>query len=195
MTRLLLCLVTVMLSMSLDAADYTLNTASSRVTFTSEAPLETVRGRARVVSGTLTVNPEHPTPMRAEIIVNTVSMETGNRMRDKKMRNDFLQVAQYPTIRFRLTQCTIAEGLPEGKSRNATAKGEFTLHGVTRQIAVPVRITRTATAISVFPAFALQLSTYGIQRPEFLFMKLSETITISAMLRFDLKQSPVSGDQ
>jgi polyisoprenoid-binding protein YceI len=63
--------------------------------------------------------------------VNTGSVDSGNEKRDKHLRSpDFLSADEFPTATFTSKSCD-AKG----------CTGDFTLHGVTKQIVVPLTYT------------------------------------------------------
>ncbi len=64
-------------------------------------------------------------------IIKTASIDTGNEGRDKHLRTpDFFDAEKYPEITFQSTRI-----VKKGKGFEAT--GNFTLHGVTKEIVIP----------------------------------------------------------
>ena len=145
--------------------------ARSLVQFTSQAPFETVIGHTRSIRGWIEVQTEIKNPIKGEVIVDAASLKTGNRLRDKDMVRKFLETEQYPEIRFTMT---------EGKA------GNFSLHGVQRMETVPMILTQKEEGLNVTASFSLKLSDYQIERPAFLWMRLSEMVDITV----DLSCSP-----
>ncbi|HEX8169440.1 MAG TPA: YceI family protein [Thermoanaerobaculia bacterium] len=81
---------------------------------------------------------EQPARSSVEFTVRTASVDTKNDGRDGTLRSDdFLDVARFPTMTFRSTKV-----VPRGKDA-ADVTGNLTIHGVTRSITVPVRLTAT----------------------------------------------------
>jgi polyisoprenoid-binding protein YceI len=163
------------------------------VTFTSQAPLETIIGKTADVTGFVAVNLDDiKSSAKARIEVDLTTLKTGIDMRDGHMRDNFLETAKYPKAVFELTKVdSISQNtLGDQKEVKAILAGNFTVHGVTKAITIPATITyfkeseqttaRTAgDLLHVAAAFNLLLGDYGIKRPQMLFMKLDETQKIN----------------
>ena len=66
---------------------------------------------------------------RFDITIQARSVDTKNEGRDKHLRNaDFFDVAQYPTINFKVTEFMKLD------DKNYKATGLFTMHGVTKEV-------------------------------------------------------------
>jgi len=66
---------------------------------------------------------------RFDITIQASSVDTKNEGRDKHLRNaDFFDVAQYPTINFKVTEFMKLD------DKNYKARGLFTMHGVTKEV-------------------------------------------------------------
>ncbi|HEU4594048.1 MAG TPA: YceI family protein [Pyrinomonadaceae bacterium] len=67
-------------------------------------------------------------------VIKTASVDTGIERRDAHLRNpDFFDAEKFPEITFRSTRV-------EKKGDQYVAHGSFTMHGVTKEIALPFRI-------------------------------------------------------
>jgi polyisoprenoid-binding protein YceI len=87
------------------------------------------------------------------------TLDTGNGKRDKDL-NKSMESSKHPTMRFELTGVT-----PEGAASDSTAvrlDGRLTLHGVTRDVALPARIWREGNALRLRSDFPLDLGDYEI---------------------------------
>lgn len=107
--------------------------------WTSEAPLEKIVGTAEGISGTLTLNPRNPATLRGSISAQVVTMKTGNDTRDGHLKSPtWLDATKYPKITF--TASSVSNVKPAGNKFTADVTGNFTLHGVTKQLTVPVTL-------------------------------------------------------
>jgi polyisoprenoid-binding protein YceI len=121
------------------------------VSFKLDGALEPFVGFANKVSGEITFDPSKPEATRGEIIVDVKSMTVGNaRMADKMINSsDFLDVAKYPTINFKIVEIKNAKKGKAVKVGDVTADGfytaivvgDFTMKGKTQRITVPGSIT------------------------------------------------------
>lgn len=91
-------------------------------------------GRFDRFEGTLNYDENAPEKSSIQVTVDTASVNSNHAERDKHLRNeDFLDVTRYPTATFFSTAVK-----PTGKG-TADVTGKLTLHGVTREITIPVQ--------------------------------------------------------
>lgn len=108
----------------------------NQFTWVSDAPLEKINGTAEGISGTLTLDPKNVAGIRGTISAQVATMKTGNGTRDGHLRSDqWLDAAKYPTISFTVT--SVKDVSITGASATGTAIGNFTMHGITKSVAVP----------------------------------------------------------
>jgi len=95
-----------------------------------------VEGRFKDYDGTIVLDRTSPTASHVELTIQAASIDTGNDTRDKDLRSpNYFDVEKYPTITFKSTKV-------ESKGSDSyDATGDFTLHGVTKSIHVPVKHT------------------------------------------------------
>lgn len=146
--------------------------SKSSVQFTSEAPFETFVGKTSQVRGWMTYDVKTGKPLKGEVVVDAASLKTGNRLRDKDMRNKFLETTQFPEIRFLFEHVMSSEKI----------KGKFTIHGVTRDETVPATFAVNDDGLRVTSSFPITLADYQIERPKFLWMRLGENVDVSVVL-------------
>lgn len=112
----------------------------NNVTFKLDAPLESVNGSASGISGTVSFDPENPGATTGKIIVSSESLTVPNPMQKEHLHSaNWLDVAKYPEITFEAASCTNVK--TEGNVTTAEVHGTFTLHGVSKEIAVPAKLT------------------------------------------------------
>ena len=119
---------------SLEAADYRIDPAHSFVQFKiSHIGFSWMIGTFDRLSGSFTYDSSGDSAgQKVAVEIDTASIDTGHAERDKHLRSsDFLDVERFPTATF---ASTAYEGDPEG----GTMKGDLTLMGVTRPIAISV---------------------------------------------------------
>jgi polyisoprenoid-binding protein YceI len=93
-----------------------------------------VRGRFRDYAATAIYDPAHIERASVTAVIKTESIDTDMEFRDKHLKSpDFFDVATYPTIEFQSDRV-------ERTSDGYRAIGRFTMHGVTRTIALPFSV-------------------------------------------------------
>lgn len=114
------------------------------IKFLSAAPLEEIKGTSDGISGTFVIDIDNLEATSGQISVEVKTMTTGLDRRDSHLwGKEWLNADIYPTITFDIKGLTDIQiikqenGIGEIK---ATAKGDFTMHGVTKQITSPITL-------------------------------------------------------
>jgi polyisoprenoid-binding protein YceI len=108
--------------------------------FKTDAPLESINGVATGISGKVTFDPDNPAAVKGKIIVQASSLHLGNPMQKEHLHGDkWLDVAKYPEIAFEVE--SVKNAKPQGNVTTADVTGKFSLHGVTKTLTVPVKLT------------------------------------------------------
>ncbi|HEY3875818.1 MAG TPA: YceI family protein, partial [Candidatus Kapabacteria bacterium] len=106
----------------------------------SDAPLESIKGSSEGVTGTLTMDPSNLLSIRGTISTQVATMKTGNDTRDHHLKSaDWLDAYHDPTISFTITSVSSVQ--VSGTTAMGTAVGNFTMHGVTKQLSIPFKLT------------------------------------------------------
>ena len=108
--------------------------------FKLDAPLESINGSANGITGTVSFDPENPAATTGKIVVATESLTVPNPMMNTHLHGEkWLEATKFPEITFETK--SLANVKTEGNVTTADATGTFTLHGVTKEITVPVKFT------------------------------------------------------
>lgn len=108
--------------------------------FRLDAPLEAINGSASGVSGTVTFDPGNPAATRGKIVVASESLTVPNPMMKGHLHSEtWMDTAKYPEITFAAKELKNVK--TDGNNTTADAVGDFTAHGVTRELTVPVKLT------------------------------------------------------
>lgn len=135
---------------------------ASEITFRATSRLMNAEGHFGRFSGDVVADPAGPTGARISLTIDAASLETGIEMRDKHLRSaDFFDIERFPTIAFQSVRV-------EAAGRRATVMGRLTLHGVTREIAVPVDVQITETALVASGEFIVNRGEYAMNYNSFL---------------------------
>jgi polyisoprenoid-binding protein YceI len=165
----------------------------NQFTWVSEAPMENIKGSSEGVTGTLTIDPQDLSKLRGTVRTASATMKTGNATRDRHLlSSEWIDAARYPQIAFTIT------GMKDVKTSGAVATGNatgnFSLHGVTKAMTVPFKLTYVpendktrmrapGDLMMVNADFTISLKDFNIAGTEGqIGSKVGETIKISAQL-------------
>lgn len=119
---------------------YEIDPVHSRIGFVARHAMVTkVRGSFNEFAGTGWFDADDPSRSHLELTIQASSIDTRNADRDEHIRtNDFLDVAQFPTLSFASTGF---EQLAEAVFR---ISGDLTIRGVTKNIAIDFEVNGTS---------------------------------------------------
>jgi polyisoprenoid-binding protein YceI len=129
------------------AADtYKIDPAHTTITFSvRHLGINSVKGQFKEFAGSIVV--ENDTIKAASGTIQVKSVETGVRQRDDHLRTaDFFDAARYPLITFKTKRIIkkpvfARHKLPHGRVTMIT---DFTMHGVTKELRLPAKLTGPA---------------------------------------------------
>ncbi|HEY3226339.1 MAG TPA: YceI family protein [Planctomycetota bacterium] len=156
------------------------------ITFESQADIETIVGTTNKARGEVKADLEKATGS-VSLTVPVASMKTGIDMRDEHLRSEmWLDAKKFPEITF-VSKKVERDGDAENRVK---VTGDFTMHGVTKEIAVTVswkELPAEAAKKGGFPdgrwlkfstEFQVKLSDHGVKIPDMGVGKVSEAWTV-----------------
>lgn len=156
------------------------------VTFESEADLETIVGTTHKAAGEIKVDSAAQTGS-VSLSVPVTSLKTGVDMRDGHLCSDmWLDAAKFPNLTF----ASKSVKKVAGAENKVEVLGDFTMHGVTKEMTVVVEfkeLPEEAAQKAHFPAgkwlrfsteFKVKLSDFGVKVPEVAVGKVNDTWTV-----------------
>ena len=145
-----------------EPARFRIQSEASEVGFKATSRLMDADGKFSRLTGEVTLDPKDPATAMITLTIESASIDTGIGMRDKHLRSaDFLDVARFPTMTFESRRVEVV-------GRRATVTGQLTLHGVSREIVVPVDIRLSESALVATGEFQLNRRDYSINYSSFL---------------------------
>jgi len=177
----------------------------SRVTFKTDAPLETIVGTTAgpAVTGSLTVDPTKPAEGSGSIKVDLTTLTSGVAKRDQDMQQpQYLDTANEANrfAVFEIKSIEVAGRLEAGKEVPAKVKGILTIKQKPVDVTADARVTYiqltpdqieaqkrfgfTGDNIKVRAKFGTTFTNHGITIPQLLFLKVSNEIQLEADLTF-----------
>ena len=113
-----------------------------------------------------------------KITVPLAGLQTGIGLRDKHMREKYLQVDKYPDAVLEVPWSGVK--LPgDGQTGEGTAPGKMTIHGKSKDVTAKYRIVRTGNRYQVTGNVPLNLKDYDIEIPSYLGVTVQPDIETS----------------
>lgn len=166
---------------------------NNQFTWSSDAPLEKIKGTAGGVSGSFTIDPKNLAGIRGTVSAQVATMKTGNGTRDEHLRGgQWLDAARYPQISF--TIASVSNVKVNGNKATATATGTFSMHGTSKQMSIPFAITwldespatlkkAPGDLVMITADFTVALKDFKVAGAQGIVgSKVGETIAVSAKL-------------
>jgi polyisoprenoid-binding protein YceI len=124
----------------------------------------TAVGRTPGVTGTMTVAGDEVTAVDVEVDLTTLQSDSG--LRDGALKSRGLESEQFPTATFSLTEpLALPAGIEDGKRASASATGDLTIHGVTKEVAVEVEAELSEGSAAVVGQAPVALADFDIEPP------------------------------
>ena len=113
----------------------------NQATFYSSTPVEDITGLSNDVGGSASFNVADIKTLKGTISLSTASLKTGIEMRDGHLQSpDWLDAASYPKITFVIKSVSDVKSIADNELE-AKVTGDFSVHGVTKQITADVKMT------------------------------------------------------
>ena len=113
----------------------------NQATFFSTTPFEDFTGLTDDIKGTATFNVSDISTLKGSFVVTVASMKTGIALRDKDMKSEeWLDAEEYPEITFTIKKVSAIKTTEDNKLQ-AEVTGDFTVHGVTKDIVTDATMT------------------------------------------------------
>ena len=158
---------------------FAVNPDASEVKMTLKTTHELVNGTFHVQSGSIEFDRGNPR-MSGSVVVLAASGKTGNDSRDKKMKNDILQVERYTTVSFEPK--SYAGDIASSGDSTIQVTGMFTLLGTAHEITVPILVHIDGASATAKAHFVVPYVQWGLKNPSFLIWKADNDVAIDLNL-------------
>ncbi|MGB5848631.1 MAG: YceI family protein [Ignavibacteriaceae bacterium] len=160
--------------------------------FFSSTPLEDVTGLSNDVKGSVTFDVGDVSTLKGSISITTASLRTGIELRDGHLQSEnWLDAESYPEITFVIKNVSNVKSLEDNKLE-AKVIGDFTTHGVTKEVIAEVTMTyldeseqtkkkAPGDLLGVEAKFSIILSDYEVENMV-LGQKVSDNIDITVTM-------------
>ena len=113
-----------------------------------------------------------------EVSVGLAQLKTGIALRDRHMREKYLETQKYPRAKLRVEKASLKFPSP-GSKVSATARGQLTLHGVTRNVSFKYTATGSRQRARVSGSLHVRMTDYNIKTPGYLGVTVKPGVDIA----------------
>ena len=119
------------------ADDYAVDEAHTSIVFgISHMGFSVTYGRFNKLKGAFSLDAADPTASKFQLAIEAGSIDTNNAQRDGHLKSpDFLNAAEFPVITFESTKVATRQ---DGDKTVYDVTGNFTMHGVTKEVTLPL---------------------------------------------------------
>jgi len=151
----------------------------SKIVFYSYAPIENIQAENTNSIGVVDFS-------TGEFIIKIPmnKFDFPNNLMEKHFNDSYLETEQYPNCIFKGTLSKSVD-LTKIGSNDLTANGKLDLHGISKELFVPITINIGNNSIDVISDFEITLKDFKIKIPKLLFKNIAEVVEIKMNASFE----------
>jgi polyisoprenoid-binding protein YceI len=141
-------------------------------------------GRTPAVDGSLTI--EGTTLTATSVTADLTQLRSDDDRRDGQLARQGIETGRYPEATFELAAPVDLGAAPaDGAEVSVDAAGRLTLHGVSREVTMPLTARLSGDVITVTGSVEIELADFDIAKPSsFLVLSIADTATMELQLYF-----------
>jgi polyisoprenoid-binding protein YceI len=142
----------------------------------------TATGSFQLIKGEIDGDPDNPAATgHVKLVIDATTYDSGSDTRDRAVLSSALETAKYQVIIFESIGMEDVQIEVPGVSGSATIVGKLTLHGTTRVIRVPVRVSMSTDGeFSAGGEITFKYTDFGVKVPKMLFViPVSDEVTVA----------------
>ncbi|MGH9423386.1 MAG: YceI family protein, partial [Thermoanaerobaculia bacterium] len=179
-TAAIFCLILATVSLHAGSRSYTIAKGGNNVAeFHAEDTYDAFDGRTSDVTGTIVADPASPAGSSVDITINVDSLNTGNSLRNKEMRERYLETTKFGTASFKSASVTGPASIAPNQPADINVTGDITVHGVTRRMTIPVRVVLIPDGrIHATSNFKIHMPDFGISVPHNILVTVNDEVPV-----------------
>jgi polyisoprenoid-binding protein YceI len=163
-----------------ESRSYTIAKGGNNVAqFHAEDTYDSFDGKTSDVSGTIVADPASPSGANVQININVDSLDTGVSLRNKEMRERYLETSKFGSATFKSVSVSGPASIALNQPADINVTGDLTLHGVTKRMTIPVRVVLIADGrVHATTDFKVHLPEYGISVPHNVLVTVNDEVPV-----------------
>jgi polyisoprenoid-binding protein YceI len=159
---------------------YTISKGGNNVAeFHAEDTYDSFDGRTSDVAGTIVADPANPAAGSVQIAINIDALDTGVGLRNKEMRERYLETNKFGTATFKSVSVTGPASVAPNQPADINVTGDLTLHGVTKRMTIPVRVVLIPDGrVHATSGFKIHMPDFGITVPHNILVTVNDEVPV-----------------
>src|SRR5262245_53986728 len=134
-----------------------------------------IHGKGRGPEGELLVVAHQ---VRGSIEFDLETLETGIELRDRHMKEQYLQTSRFPRAVLKLEGVDAKRLADSTGSVSLPFRGMLSLHGVDKPVAGEAKVSQAGSRLGTVATFEIQLGDFGIEVPKYLGITVAEKVQV-----------------
>ena len=149
------------------------------VEFHAEDTYDAFDGKTTSVSGTIVADATKVSASKVDLSIDLASLDTGIALRNHEMRERYLQTSRFPNATFKSVSIDGPASIAANQPADIKIAGDFTLHGVTKRLTLPVRVVLLPdNRIHVTSTFNVHMPDFDIHVPKNILVTVDDMIPV-----------------
>ncbi len=185
-------LVALFLSLPARAATLELNDPKNRVEFLAIGKPSAIKIRGEMKTEKI------KQPLTGKLVFEGASVsgktefqldafETGIDLRDKHMKEKYLEVGKFPKAALNITEMKLPSADKELSADAVPFSGNLAFHGKEKMIKGTAKVTKKADKVDMTFQFEIPTADFGIETPSYLGIKVTEAVKVTSTVSGQLK--------
>ncbi len=128
--------------------------------------------------------------LNANLIVDLDTLETGIGLRDRHMKEKYLETAKFKTATLKINQAPLPTSALQGTG-NFSVPGTLTIRGVEKPVEISIKLETTGEKIKSQSAFKINLADFTIDIPKYAGITVANDVEVrveTVVVKTDLKE-------
>jgi polyisoprenoid-binding protein YceI len=176
----ILCLLLLATTLHADSHTHTIAKGGSNVAeFHAEDTYDSFDGKTSDVTGTIVADPANPSAASVQMAINVDSLDTGNGLRNKEMRQRYLETKKFGTATFKSVSVSGPPSIAANQPADINVTGDLTVHGVTKRMTIAVRVVLIPDGrIHATTTFKIRMPDFGISVPHNILVTVNDEVPV-----------------
>jgi len=153
--------------------------AKNLAEFHAEDSYDAFDGKTHKITGGIVADPANPSAASVEVNIDMASLDTGNTLRNREMKELYLDTGKHPSAKFKSVSVNAPTSITPNSPTDIKVTGDFTLHGVTKRLTIPVRVVLIPDGrIHATSSFNVHMPDFGINVPQNILVTVNNDVPV-----------------